>query len=139
MCATTRALVQPLGQSTRPHDMTALAINCEMSLTQPLSMSRTIHRGNDSDNSLRCGASTEATAGTTERVWAVPLDPQLQAMRDQRERDNVPPLYSMSLAAARTADLTSIRDTGGEPEPVHEVTSLRIPGPGGDLALRLYR
>src|SRR5579863_2711802 len=85
------------------------------------------------------GASTEATAGTTERVWAVPLDPQLQAMRDQRERDNVPPLYSMSLAAARTADLTSIRDSGGEPEPVHEVTSLRIPGPGGDLALRVYR
>ena len=46
------------------------------------------------------GASTEATAGTTERVWDVPLDPQLQAMRDQRERDNVPPLYSMSLADA---------------------------------------
>ena len=85
------------------------------------------------------GASTEATAGTTERVCAVPLDPRLQAMRDQRERDNVPPLYSMSLAAARTADLASIRDSGGEPEPVHEVTSLSIPGPGGDLALRVYR
>ena len=36
----------------------------------------------------------------TERVWDVPLDPQLQAMRDQRERAGVPPLYSMSLAAA---------------------------------------
>jgi acetyl esterase len=69
----------------------------------------------------------------------VPLDPQLQAMRDQRERDNVPPLYTMSLADARAADLASIRAGGGEPEPVHEVVNLTIAGPGGDLPLRLYR
>ncbi len=70
---------------------------------------------------------------------AVPLDPQLQAMRDQRERDNVPPLYAMSLADARAADLASIREKGGEPEPVYEVTNLKITGPGGELPLRLYR
>jgi acetyl esterase len=69
----------------------------------------------------------------------VPLDPQLQAMRDQRERDNVPPLYAMSLAEARAADLASIRASGGEPEPVHEVVNLTIPGPAGELPLRLYR
>jgi acetyl esterase len=69
----------------------------------------------------------------------VPLDPQLQAMRDQRERDNVPPLYAMSLAEARAADLASIRASGGEPEHVHEVANLTIPGPAGDLPLRLYR
>jgi len=69
----------------------------------------------------------------------VPLDPQLQAMRDQRERDNVPPLYTMSLAEARAADLASIRAGGGTPEPVFEVTSFAIAGPGGELALRLYR
>lgn len=69
----------------------------------------------------------------------MPLDPQLQAMRDQRKRANVPPLYSMSLAAARAADLASVRDSGGEPEPVYEVAELTIPGPGGDLPLRLYR
>jgi len=69
----------------------------------------------------------------------VPLDPQLQAMRDQRERDHVPPLYTLSLSQARAADLASIRAGGGEPEPVHEVASLTIPGPGGDLPLRLYR
>ena len=72
-------------------------------------------------------------------VRAVPLDPQLQAMRDQRERDNVPPLYTMSLTDARAADLASIRDSGGEPEPVHEVANLKITGPGGELPLRLYR
>jgi acetyl esterase len=69
----------------------------------------------------------------------VPLDPQLQAMRDQRERDNVPPLYTRSLADARAADLAEIRAGGGEPEPVHEVADITIPGPGGDLPVRLYR
>jgi acetyl esterase len=69
----------------------------------------------------------------------VPLDPQIQAMRDQRERDNLPPLYTMSLTEARAADLASIRTGGGEPEPVHEVTDLTIAGPGGELPLRLYR
>jgi acetyl esterase len=69
----------------------------------------------------------------------VPLDPQLQAMRDQRERDNVPPLYAMSLADARAADLASIQAGGGAPEPVYEVADLTIAGPGGELPLRLYR
>ena len=69
----------------------------------------------------------------------MPLDPQLQAMRDQRERDNVPPLYTMSLTEARAADLASIRDSGGAPEPVYEVADLKITGPGGELPLRLYR
>jgi acetyl esterase len=69
----------------------------------------------------------------------VPLDPQLQAIRDQSERDNVPPLYTMSLADARAADLASIQASGGEPEPVYEVADLKIPGPGGELPLRLYR
>jgi acetyl esterase len=69
----------------------------------------------------------------------VSLDPQLQAMRDQRERDNVPPLYTMSLADARAEDLASIRAGGGEPEPVHQVTDITIPGPGGELPVRLYR
>jgi acetyl esterase len=69
----------------------------------------------------------------------VPLDPQLQAMRDRRERDNVPQLYALSLTDARAADLASIQEAGGEPEPVYEVASLTIPGPGGELPLRLYR
>jgi acetyl esterase len=69
----------------------------------------------------------------------VPLDPQIQVMRDQRERDNVPPLYAMSLTDARAADLASIRGSGGDPEPVHEVAELTITGPGGELPVRLYR
>ena len=84
--------------------------------------------------------SPRGSAGPEEKgVRAVPLDPQIQAMRDQRERDSVPPLYTMSLTEARAADLASIRAGGGEPEPVHEVTDLTIAGPGGELPLRLYR
>jgi acetyl esterase len=60
-------------------------------------------------------------------------------MRDQREREHVPPLYEMSLTDARDADLASIRAGGGQPEPVHEVANLTFQGPGGELALRLYR
>jgi acetyl esterase len=73
---------------------------------------------------------------------AMPLDPQFQAVRDQRERDHVPPLYAMSLTDARAADLASIRQGGGAAEPVFEVTEVTIPGPGGDgsgLPLRVYR
>jgi hypothetical protein len=53
----------------------------------------------------------------------VPIDQQIQAMRDQHERNGAPPLYAMSLSDARAADLSSIRDSGGEPEPVDEVTT----------------
>jgi acetyl esterase len=69
----------------------------------------------------------------------MPLDPQLQAMRDQRERDGVPPLYSMTLEAARAADLASIKAGGGTPEPVEDVTDHWITGPDGQLQVRVYR
>lgn len=69
----------------------------------------------------------------------MPLDPQILAMRDQRERDNVPPLYTRSLADARAADLASVQQGGGAPEPVFDVLDLTIPGPGGELQLRVYR
>ena len=45
----------------------------------------------------------------------MPLDPQLQAMRDQRERDGVAPLYSLTLEQARAADLASIRPAAATP------------------------
>ncbi|MET7396076.1 alpha/beta hydrolase [Dactylosporangium sp. NPDC005572] len=69
----------------------------------------------------------------------MPLDPQLQAIRDQKERDGVAPLYTMSLAEARAADLASIRASGGAPEPVHAVSEHVVPGPAGSIPLRVYR
>jgi acetyl esterase len=48
------------------------------------------------------------------------------------------PLYEMSLTEARAADLASIQAGRGPATPVGAVTELRIPGPAGELAARLY-
>jgi acetyl esterase len=69
----------------------------------------------------------------------MPYDPQVQAIWDQLERDQVPALYTLSLADARAADLAAITAGAGQGEPVAEVTDLRIPGPGGELPVRVYR
>jgi acetyl esterase len=49
------------------------------------------------------------------------------------------PLYEMSVAEAREADLAAIRAGRGAATPVSSITDLRIPGPGGHLDARLYR
>jgi acetyl esterase len=48
------------------------------------------------------------------------------------------PLYEMSVAEAREADLASIKAGRGAATPVGAVTELRIPGPEGELDARLY-
>lgn len=40
---------------------------------------------------------------------------------------------------ARAADLASIRAAAGSPRALHEVTDLHLPGPGGELPVRVYR
>jgi acetyl esterase len=67
------------------------------------------------------------------------LHPQIAAMRERRAQQGAPPLYTLSLAQARAADLASIRADGGEPEPVGRVEDVTLPGPGGRLPARLYR
>lgn len=69
----------------------------------------------------------------------MPLDPQVAAYRARRQADAAPQLYTQSLAAARAADLAAIRAGGGAVEPVYEVTDHHLPGPGGDLPVRVYR
>jgi acetyl esterase len=69
----------------------------------------------------------------------MPLDPQVQALRDARMRAGTPQLYTLSVAQAREADLASIRAAAGAPEPVAEVVDTTLPGPAGDLPVRLYR
>ena len=69
----------------------------------------------------------------------MPLDPQVQALRERRARSAAPPLYEMTVERARAADLADIRSAAGDPEPVGQVTESTIPGPGGELTLRVYR
>jgi acetyl esterase len=69
----------------------------------------------------------------------MPMHPQVLAMREQRRRDKVPQLYTLPVQEARELDLKSIQEAGGAPEPVASVTERVIPGPGGDLPVRIYR
>ncbi|MFI8455234.1 alpha/beta hydrolase [Kitasatospora sp. NPDC085464] len=69
----------------------------------------------------------------------MPLHPQAEALRARRASSGAPPLYTLTLAEARVADLADIRAAAGTPEPVAAVEEHRIEGPGGELALRLYR
>ncbi|PAZ17395.1 alpha/beta hydrolase [Streptomyces sp. SA15] len=69
----------------------------------------------------------------------MPFDPQLQALYDARAAQGVRPLYAMTLAEARAADLAAIRAGAGTPEPVEQVFDTSIPGPAGPLPVRVYR
>ena len=67
------------------------------------------------------------------------LHPEVAAYRAARAAAGTPPLYAQTLAEARAADLAAIRAGGGAVEPVTEVRDERIPGPAGELPLRVYR
>ncbi|MCX4744834.1 alpha/beta hydrolase [Kitasatospora sp. NBC_01287] len=69
----------------------------------------------------------------------MPLDPQVQALRERRAASAAAPLYELSLEQAREGDLADIRAAAGDPEPVAEVIELTIPGPAGPLPARAYR
>src|SRR5262249_51524463 len=65
----------------------------------------------------------------------VQFNPQVEAMRDRRVADGVPPLYTLSLAQARADDLAAIQAGSGTPEHVAEVSDMF----NGDLRVRVYR
>lgn len=66
----------------------------------------------------------------------MPLDPQAQALLDLIKSAGIPPFHEMSVEDARKQLLAVYR---GEPEDVHRVENRTIPGPGGDLPVRIYR
>jgi acetyl esterase len=69
----------------------------------------------------------------------MPLDPQVQTMREKAIAAGTPPLYTLSIDEARAADLAAIQAAAGTGEPVHEVIDGTLPGPAGDLPIRTYR
>ena len=60
-------------------------------------------------------------------------------MRERAVAKGAPPLYTLPVEEARAADLAAIQAAAGSGEPVHEVTDRHIPGPDGDLPVRIYR
>ena len=69
----------------------------------------------------------------------MPLDPQIQAMRDRRVEAGAPQLYTLSLAEARAADLAAIQAEAHDPEPVHQVADRVIEAAGREIPVRVYR
>ena len=65
------------------------------------------------------------------------LDPQAEQLRALLESLPLPPLDQMTVAEARAA-AEGLAALQGEPEPVAEIRDIVVPGPGGDLPVRVY-
>src|SRR3954470_12618673 len=67
----------------------------------------------------------------------MPLDPQARMLLDQMEAMGLPPLDALPVADARAAIMQMVA-AAGAPEPVARVENRTIPGPAGDIPVRLY-
>jgi acetyl esterase len=70
----------------------------------------------------------------------MPLDPQAKALFDFLGITTLPGLETLTPQEARDrfAGMTEARKQMGANEPVHQVRDLRIPGPGGEIPIRIY-
>src|SRR5262245_32577860 len=64
----------------------------------------------------------------------MPLDPQAESFLRDVAKLNAPPLHELSPEQARAQMSPAPRPF----EPIGSVTDLRVPGPGGDLGVRVY-
>ena len=67
------------------------------------------------------------------------LDPQAQFILDLAERSTRPPLESLDPSAARIQYAEMVAAVAGDPPTGVEVQNGTIPGPGGEMPMRLYR
>jgi acetyl esterase len=68
----------------------------------------------------------------------MPVDPAVAALLEQMNNPDAPPLSAMSPADAR-AGFAGLAALQGPPENIHAVEDRRIPGPGGEIPVRIYR
>lgn len=66
----------------------------------------------------------------------MPLDPQVQTFLDQMAALNAPPLNQLSPEAARESARMQL--AFAQPEPVAKVENRTVPGPQGDIPVRVY-
>ncbi|MGI8552278.1 MAG: alpha/beta hydrolase [Dehalococcoidia bacterium] len=67
----------------------------------------------------------------------MPLDPQAQALLQQMAAAGGPPLEQMTVQQARELSV-AMKDLGGPPEPLPKVEDRMIPGPAGEIPVRIY-
>ena len=68
----------------------------------------------------------------------MPVDPSIQVLLDSLAGTDTPDLSEQSVEEAR-AMMALLTLVDGEPEPVDDVTTRTIPGPAGDIPVRIYR
>ena len=66
------------------------------------------------------------------------VDPAVRTLLENLAAQGRPPLETLSPVEARAAAEEGIRAMGGTPEPVRSIEDLTIPGPLGDIAIRVY-
>jgi acetyl esterase len=68
----------------------------------------------------------------------VALRPEIRALLDQQAASGRPPLHRQSVAQARAFHTQDAAPLNGEAVPVAAVADRAVPGPGGDLPVRVY-
>src|SRR5580658_8687309 len=68
----------------------------------------------------------------------MPLDPQVRILLDQMEAAGQPPLQDLSPADGRAA-MANLAALGQFPDHRAETEDRRIPGPAGEIPIRVYR
>jgi len=66
------------------------------------------------------------------------LDPAVRLLLDAIKAQGNPPLESVPVADARKAAAESLKPVEGAREPVRAIEDLRVPGPGGEIPIRVY-
>jgi acetyl esterase len=68
----------------------------------------------------------------------VALRPEIRALLDRQAASGRPPLHRQSVTQARAFHTEDAAPLNGEPVPVAAVADRAVPGPGGDLPVRVY-
>ena len=66
------------------------------------------------------------------------LDPNVRSFLQMLEAQGGPPLESLPPAEVRQMIREMTTQLGGTPEPVQSIENLRIPGPNGEIPIRIY-
>lgn len=67
----------------------------------------------------------------------MPLDPNARGLLDQMEQQGLPPFEEMTVAQARDV-IMGFKDLQAEPPPIAATQDRTIPGPAGELPIRVY-
>jgi acetyl esterase len=66
------------------------------------------------------------------------LDPEVRALLEMMDAQGAPPLESQDPIEARSSRIEPMKMLGGEPDALGRVEDLSVPGPGGDVPVRVY-